>query len=116
MSGDLSRRSFARRLVAVSSAGAGLSVEPLAVGAASGAVDAPCAAQDVPPGALPPPDDLLLGALLQRYPSEHFTPRRIAGIQNGLRRILAQSDLLRRVPLDNSDAPAMVFQAWRAAD
>jgi hypothetical protein len=69
-----------------------------------------------PPAALPPPEDLLLAALIQRYPSEQFTPERLAGIRAGLRRNLDQGDLLRRVPLSNEDAPAIVFRAWRNGD
>jgi hypothetical protein len=62
-------------------------------------------APDVPP--LPLPEDLLVGALLQLYPSPHFTPERVEGIRSGLQRNLAQGEILRRVPLTNGDAPWM---------
>jgi hypothetical protein len=58
-------------------------------------------------------EDLLLVALLRRYPPEMLNPERIAGIRAGLSRNLQQGDLLRRAMLSNSDEPATVFRARR---
>ena len=120
MSQRMTRRGFSSQ---VASASLGTAVLPGALLAAdppgpSHERDRPPAPAEppVPPAALPPPEDLLLAALIQRYPSEHFTPERLAGIRAGLRRNLDQGDLLRRVPLSNGDAPAVVFRAWRNGD
>ena len=72
--------------------------------------DAPEAAPAAP---VSEPDELLLAALLKQYPGEHLTDEMLAGIRAGLRNNLAESERLRSFPLDNSDAPSIVFRAYR---
>lgn len=99
MTRSLSRRDFGPALLA-SAGGAG-------VVATVRGDDRPVAAQ--PPAAAPA--DLLLAALIQLHPSEHFTPERLAGIRAGLQRNLELSRTLWSVPLANGDGPATVFRA-----
>jgi hypothetical protein len=54
--------------------------------------------------------------LLQRYPSDHLTEEQLEGIRSVVARRLAQSEALRQYPLVPSDAPALVFAAYRADD
>jgi hypothetical protein len=58
------------------------------------------------------PEELLLAAHLQLYPSDRMTPERWQGLHDGLRRNRINHDILCRVPLDNSDEPATVFRVW----
>lgn len=121
MSQQLSRRDFSVRAASVS-LGTAAFAAVLAGEAPSARSDdrdcraAPADPADAPPATLPPLEDLLLAALIQRYPSEHLTPERLEGIRSGLRRNLDQGDVLRRVPLSNEDAPAVLFRAWRNTD
>ena len=75
------------------------------------ATQSDAASQSEPPA--PEPEDLLLAALLKQYPGEHLTDDMRAGIRAGLRNNLAESERLRAFPLDNADAPAIVFRAYR---
>lgn len=76
--------------------------------------DQPDAAQESAPPAPPPePEEFLLAVLLRQYPGEHLTDEMLAGIRAGLKNNLAESERLRSFPLDNSDAPAIVFRAYR---
>jgi hypothetical protein len=121
MSQRLSRRDFSMRAASASLGTAGFAAvlagaEPPTRGDDRDRRSTPADPADAPPAALPLPEDLLLAALIQRYPSEHLTPERLAGIRAGLRRNLDQGDVLRRVPLSNEDAPAVIFRAWRSDD
>ena len=69
--------------------------------------------ETAPPAPAPEPEDLLLAALLRQYPGEHLTDEMLAGIRAGLKNNLAESERLRAFPLDNSDAPAFLFRAYR---
>lgn len=120
MSQRLSRRDFSVRAACASMGTVGFApllagAEPPVPGDDRNRRSTPAAPTDAP-AAPPPPEELLLGALLQRYPSDHLTPERLEGLRAGLRRNLAQGDVLRRVPLSNEDAPAFMFRAWRSDD
>ncbi|HEY4262661.1 MAG TPA: hypothetical protein VGM98_21045 [Schlesneria sp.] len=110
------RRDFARQIVL----GAGLSAVPLTA--------APAASSDVPPApklpedpapigaeAPPPPEVLLLTYLVRRYPNEHFDDVAIQGIFRDIRGDVARGRALAEFPLKNSDEPAFVYSAYRAA-
>jgi hypothetical protein len=58
-------------------------------------------------------EDLMLLALLRRYPMSELTEARALGLRAGLRRNIDQGDLLRQVGLGNGDEPATVFRALR---
>lgn len=110
----LTRRAFSGLVAATAgSAVAGAAGITMAESESAGAAqpaEPPEGAQPVPP---PAPADLLLAALLEQYPGEHLTDEMRAGIRDGLRNNLAESERLRAFPLDNFDAPAVIFRAYR---
>jgi hypothetical protein len=106
----VSRRGFALSL-ALGSAGSALAGDDPAKTLAPAAVPATSAPLPANP---PPPEDLLLAALVQMYPSDKLTPERLEGIRQVLRRNRQQARVLRTVPLLNSDEPTTVFRAFRA--
>lgn len=63
----------------------------------------------------PPPEALLLFALLQQYPSDHYNEDNVQAIARDVAGDLARGRQLRAYPLQNSDEPATVFRAFRAA-
>lgn len=97
----MSRRDFARKLGVV----AALS------GSASLTSGASADDAETPPDA--DADSLLLAALLLEYPANHLTEEMLAGIRVGIRQNRAQGRSLRSVPLENSDAPSILFRAYR---
>ncbi len=64
-----------------------------------------------PPPRKPELEELLLAALMLRYPEFSFTPERLAGLKADIRHKVHQGKQLRRFPLRNSDEPATIFQA-----
>jgi hypothetical protein len=109
----LTRRAFSGLIAATTgSAVAGAARIMMAQNAAAADPAQPGAGTaSTPP--VPEPEDLLLAALLKQYPGEHLTDEMLAGIRAGLRNNLAESERLRAFPLDNSDAPSIVFRAYR---
>lgn len=102
----LDRRAFARRVTwGVAAVAAGSSVEI----AADGPV-LPAAAQDAPPpGQRPPLPLLILGRLLEEYPSEQYTEAALEGLLQDIRGDLARSKALSDFPLSHEDQPAFLF-------
>lgn len=105
---NVHRREFARQCLGT-------------LGAASALV-ATTAAQDktekdeTPAEKTPPVELLLLSALVQNYPSEHYTEEAIAGIYRDIAGDVARGKQLRAFPLENGDGPATVFRVFRAND
>lgn len=64
----------------------------------------------------PSPADLLLDIVRQRYPDERLSDEILARIRGDLEVDLFRSNMLSRYPLQNSDAPAFVFFAYRGDD
>lgn len=64
------------------------------------------AAKDAPPVEL-----LLLSALIENYPSEHYTDEILRGIYREIAGDQARGRQLRAFPLKNHDEPALVFRA-----
>jgi hypothetical protein len=106
----VSRRDLARHFAA----GAAVALSGTApVKADEAPAEKPPEAQPAPP---PSPVDAHMAWLLQRYPSDHLTEEQREGIRRVVQRRLAQSQELRQYPLEPSDAPALVFAAWRGED
>lgn len=100
---DLHRRDFTRHCLT------GLGVASL------GSVPAVLAddRKDEPPPK-PTTELLLLSALMQQYPSEHYSEEIAAGIYRDIAGDLARGKALRAYPLQNSDEPVGAFRAYRA--
>ena len=81
------------------------------------ALAAPAAAADETDDAAakPPAELLILSALLQQYPSEHYTEEIVAGLYRDVAGDLARGKQLRAFPLQNSHEPACTFRVFRAA-
>ncbi|MDB5348472.1 MAG: hypothetical protein JWP89_6849 [Schlesneria sp.] len=108
------RRDFTRQFVL----GAGLSAVPLttASAASSDGPPAPKLPEDpAPVAAEVPPEVLLLTYLVRRYPSDHLDEVAIQGIFRDIRGDVARGRALAEFPLRNSDEPAFVYSAYRAA-
>lgn len=106
----VSRRDLARHLAA----GTAVTLTGVLPGLAD---DAPAAREpDAQPAAPPSPVEAQMAWLLQRYPSEHLSEEQLDGIRSVVARRLAQSEALRQYPLEPSDAPALVFAAYRGDD
>jgi hypothetical protein len=111
------RRDFTRQFVL----GAGLSAVPLttSLAATSDVPPAPKLPEDPAPIAaeahLPPPELLLMTYLVRQYPNDHFDDVAIQGIFRDIRGDIARGRALAEFPLRNSDEPAFVYSAYRAA-
>jgi hypothetical protein len=111
------RRDFTRQFVL----GVGLSVVPLTAASAAPAEvpPAPKLPEEPAPIAadahLPPPELLLMTYLVRHYPSHHFDDVAIQGIFRDIRGDVARGRALAEFPLQNSDEPAFVYRAYRAA-
>jgi hypothetical protein len=68
------------------------------------------------PDARPPIELLILTALIQRYPSEHYDEASLKGILNDIRGDIARGRILSSFPLQNSDEPAFAFRPYRAVE
>lgn len=116
----MGRRQFAEQFVVGSGALAILMASP----SNSNADDQPYAKDklnakaDAPgePPVKPPLEILLLTYLIQKYPSENLDETAVKGIYGDLRGDLARGRILSEFPLKNSDEPALVFRAFRAAE
>jgi hypothetical protein len=111
-------RSWTRRRFTQTLVGGGGFASPLLAAAADpeptkpSAVGDPTPASDpAAPPAAPPLEDLLLLAVLRKYPLPELTDERLLGIRNGIANQLRQGAVL-RAGLQNSDEPATVFRAW----
>ena len=111
MSADnLHRREFAWQCLG------GIGVASLIGGNAS-AQDKP-KAEDTPDEVAkktPTAELLILSALMQMYPSEHYDEDAVRGIYGDIIGDLARGKQLRAFPLQNSDEPTMVFRVFRGA-
>lgn len=110
---NLDRRAFTRRCL--SGVGAAAMFAGGAVGddspPAKGAVEPnPDATEQTPPAEL-----LLLSALIQQYPSEHYTNEIYRNIYREIVGDAARGKQLRAFPLRNHDEPACVFRVVRSA-
>ncbi len=62
----------------------------------------------------PTPEELLLEALIRRYPDERLDGESLGGIFGELLSDAHRSTVLSSFPLQNHDEPAFVFAAWRS--
>lgn len=114
----LNRRSFAAAVLTAGYSTAALAADPgtkqPTAPPKSQADPQPITKDDVPaPPVKVAAEDLLLLALLRRYPMSGLTEERALGLTHGLRRNMELGDSLRQVGLANSDEPATVFRALR---
>lgn len=111
MSADhLHRREFARQCLG------GIGAASL-IGGNATAEDKP-KAEDTPDEAAkktPPAELLVLSALMQMYPSEHYDEDAVRGIYRDIAGDVARGKQLREFSLRNSDEPALTFRVFRAA-
>jgi hypothetical protein len=90
------------------------------IGGSSSADDKPKPADpadpaDEPEKKTPPAELLILSALMQMYPSEHYDEDAVRGIYRDIAGDVARGKQLREFSLKNSDEPAMAFRVFRAA-
>ncbi len=111
----MQRRDFTRQLVI--GAGVSASFGAIRVTAGPGTPPAPKLPEDPVPVATdaPPPEVLLLTYLVRRYPNDHLDEVAIQGIFRDIRGDVARGRALAEFPLRNSDEPASVYSAYRAA-
>lgn len=120
MDSTWTRRRFAAALIAGSVASSGVRAgdEQKTDSAAKPAEPAKePAAQDATPTDLPPApkvEDLLLLAVLQKYPMPGLNADRLRALRAGIARQLRSGEVL-RAGLQNGDEPATVFRARRYA-
>jgi hypothetical protein len=69
---------------------------------------------DEEPPEPPPEAAYLIGLITRRYPDERLDEVAVTGIVRDIYGDLARGRALSRYPLENSDEPGFVFQAWRA--
>lgn len=69
---------------------------------------------DEEPTEPPPEGAYLIGLITRRYPDERLDEVAVTGIIRDVYGDLARGRVLSSYPLDNSDEPGFVFQAWRA--
>jgi hypothetical protein len=112
----MQRRDFTRQLVI--GAGGFASIGAVSATAGPGTPPAPKLPEDPMPVAAeapPPPEVLLLTYLVRRYPNDQLDEVAIQGIFRDIRGDVARGRALAEFPLRNSDEPAFVYSAYRAA-
>lgn len=106
---NLHRREFAWQCLG------GLSAVSLtSVSAAQDKPATPDEAKAEPEKQSPPAELLVLSALIQSYPSEHYTDEIYRDIYRDIAGDMARGKQLRAFPLTNGDGPACVFRAIRS--
>jgi hypothetical protein len=87
----------------------------VAVGAAASlaavAAPAPAHADDPPKPAAPTTVSEALAAVVRLRFGKHLSDEQLTAVQGGIARSLAGADRLAKLPLKNSDEPAVVFRA-----
>lgn len=102
---ELSRRELARSLIAGTGAA-------LLANSSGGDDDSPAPDAETGPGLSAV--DLQLAWLRLRYPCDHLTDDQIEAIRRDIRRRQIQSGILRGHAVDDTEAPALIFAAYRS--
>lgn len=110
---SLDRRMFARQFLG------GLGAASVMAGTLGGEDKAPPPKEEPKPEAderTPPAELLILSALIQNYPSDHYTDEIFRSIYREIVGDVARGKQLRAFPLQNSDEPACLFRVVRSRE
>lgn len=113
---EFNRRQFGKRAARTSALGslALLGSQSESTAESSESVP-PAIAEPIPPHPIPV-DLLLLEVIRQKYPDRKLTHHILREIRRDLRSELRRAKAIRSVPLQNANAPAALFAAYRAEE